>query len=140
MGDRIAVMSGGVIKQLGTPKEVYENPQNVFVASFIGAPAMNVVPAAAIGAGGSGLLAGLRPEHVGVANGAHGDEVRFDGRVEAIEYLGEEQLVHALVGDETILAKVPTDVAIAPGEQKTFSLPRRHLFLYDAATEERVNR
>jgi multiple sugar transport system ATP-binding protein len=43
MGDRIAVMSGGVVKQLGTPKEVYESPQNVFVASFVGSPAMNLV-------------------------------------------------------------------------------------------------
>jgi ABC-type sugar transport system ATPase subunit len=138
MGDRIAVMSGGVIKQLGTPKEVFESPQNVFVASFVGSPAMNLVPAPVVDAGGSGLTAGFRPEHVQVANGRSGDDVGFAGRVDAVEYLGEEQLVHVSVGERTILAKLPTAVEISTGEQRSFSVPRRQLYLFDAETEERV--
>src|SRR5688500_19512963 len=73
MGDRIAVMSGGVIKQLGTPKEVYENPRNVFVAGFIGSPAMNLLPAPLVDAGGASVIAGFRPAHITVANGAGRD-------------------------------------------------------------------
>jgi multiple sugar transport system ATP-binding protein len=139
MGDRIAVMSGGVIKQLGTPKEVYESPANVFVASFVGSPAMNLVPAPVVDAGGSSLVAGFRPEHVVPANGAAGDGVQFSGQIEAIEYLGEEQLVHVRVGDQVVLAKLPTERTFSTGDQATFTIPRRRLFLFDAETEERVN-
>jgi ABC-type sugar transport system ATPase subunit len=139
MGDRIAVMSGGVIKQLGTPKEVYENPRNVFVASFVGSPAMNLVPAPLVDAGGSGLTAGFRPEHVAVANGAHGDSVGFAGRIDSVEYLGEEQLVHVLVNDRIVLAKLPTAQALSTGEQQRFTVPRSRLYMFDAETEERVN-
>ena len=64
MGDRIAVMKKGVLQQIGTPEELYTRPANVFVATFIGSPSMNVVPAAAIGIGGDGQLAGFRPEHI----------------------------------------------------------------------------
>ena len=140
MGDRIAVMSGGVIKQLGTPKEVYESPANVFVASFVGSPAMNLVPAPVVDAGGAGLIAGFRPEHVEPANGAVGDSIRFTGQIETIEYLGEEQLVHIRTGgDAVVLAKLPAESALSTGEQGSFTVPRRRLFLFDAETEDRVN-
>ena len=138
MGDRIAVMSGGVIKQLGSPKEVYENPRNVFVASFVGSPAMNLVPAPLVDAGGSGITAGFRPEHVAVANGASGDSVGFSGHIEAVEYLGEEQLVHVLLNDRIVLVKLPTAQPLTTGEQRSFSVPRDRVFLFDAETEERV--
>src|SRR5207237_1983878 len=64
MGDRIAVMNLGVLQQVGTPEELYENPTNVFVAGFIGSPAMNLLPASVIDAGGNDRTAGFRPEHV----------------------------------------------------------------------------
>jgi ABC-type sugar transport system ATPase subunit len=139
MGDRIAVMSGGVIKQLGTPREVYENPRNVFVASFVGSPAMNLVPAPLVDAGGSGLTAGFRPEHVAVANGASGDSVGFTGRIDSVEYLGEEQLAHVLVDERIVLVKLPTAQTLASGEQQRFTVPRSRLYMFDAETEERVN-
>jgi ABC-type sugar transport system ATPase subunit len=140
MGDRIAVMSGGVIKQLGTPKEVYESPANVFVASFVGSPAMNLVPAPVVDAGGSGLIAGFRPEHVEPANGASGDSITFSGQVETIEYLGEEQLVHVRTGGDTVvLAKLPAERPLSTGGQGSFTVPRRRLFLFDAESEDRVD-
>jgi ABC-type sugar transport system ATPase subunit len=138
MGDRIAVMSQGVVKQIGTPKEVYESPQNVFVASFVGSPAMNLVPAPTVDAGGAGLIAGFRPEHIELANGA-GDSVRFSGRIDSVEYLGEEQLVHVQTRDSLIVAKLPSEGTLSMGEDHTFAVPRRRLFLFDAETEERVN-
>ncbi|HZG35039.1 MAG TPA: sn-glycerol-3-phosphate ABC transporter ATP-binding protein UgpC [Gaiellaceae bacterium] len=138
MGDRIAVMSDGVIKQLGTPKEVYEDPRNVFVASFVGSPAMNLVPAPIVDAGGSSLIAGLRPEHIEVANGS-GDSIRFSAQIGAVEYLGEEQLVHLVTKDTSLVAKLPAERQLSSGEERTFSVPRRKLFLFDRESENRVN-
>jgi sn-glycerol 3-phosphate transport system ATP-binding protein len=138
MGDRIAVMSSGVIKQLGTPKQVFEDPRNMFVASFVGSPSMNLIPAPVVDAGGSGLVAGLRPEHIDVENGS-GDAVRFDARVDSIEYLGEEQLVHIVTKETPLVAKVPAERRISEGEQRSFSVPRRKVFLFDAETQNRVN-
>src|SRR5919204_372792 len=63
MGDRIAVMNLGVLQQVGTPEELYEDPSNVFVAGFIGSPAMNLVPAPVIDAGGGGNTPGLPTQH-----------------------------------------------------------------------------
>src|SRR5438105_12460569 len=68
MGDRIAVMSKGVLQQIGTPEELYTRPANTFVAKFIGSPSMNLLPSAGLGLGGAGQLAGFRPEHVQLGN------------------------------------------------------------------------
>src|SRR6266699_3707133 len=78
MGDRIAVMKLGVLQQVGPPEELYREPRNLFVAGFIGSPAMNLVPATALGVGGTDRVAGFRPENVQLGNGS-GDPVRFRG-------------------------------------------------------------
>src|SRR6266699_2006714 len=78
MGDRIAVMNLGVLQPVGTPEQLYEQPANLFVASFIGSPPMNLVPATALGVGGTDRVAGFRPENVQLGNGS-GDPVRFRG-------------------------------------------------------------
>src|SRR6202000_915322 len=97
MGDRIAVMRKGVLQQIGTPEELYTRPSNTFVATFIGSPAMNVVPAACVALGPDSLLAGFRPEHVQI--GAGGDDCfRFEATVEVVEYLGDERLGHLRLG------------------------------------------
>ena len=85
MGDRIAVMSQGVLQQIGTPVDVYTKPANTFVATFIGSPSMNVLPSDALGAGigGSGRLVGFRPEDIELARRAAGSRsrrLRRDGR------------------------------------------------------------
>src|SRR5580704_13564964 len=69
MGDRIAVMRRGMLQQIGTPEELYTRPANVFVATFIGSPSMNVLPAPAIAIGSDDHLAGFRPEHVSLGAG-----------------------------------------------------------------------
>jgi multiple sugar transport system ATP-binding protein len=135
MGDRIAVMRQGVLQQVGTPEELYTTPTNVFVGRFIGSPAMNVVPASFIeGAGLSGQLAGFRPEHVSVGNGRP-DAVHFAATVEVVEYLGDEQLVHLAARDQSLLAKLPVERRLAPGEEQQFSIARDKLHLFDADTE-----
>ncbi len=64
MGDRIAVMRKGILQQIGTPEELYTRPANIFVATFIGSPSMNLLPAETLAVGGAGELAGFRPEHI----------------------------------------------------------------------------
>jgi ABC-type sugar transport system ATPase subunit len=84
------------------------------------------------------MIAGFRPEHVQLANGA-GDVARFTARVEAVEYLGDEQLVHLTTREKPLVAKLPTDKVVSSGEERTFVVARGKLFLFDAETENRVN-
>jgi ABC-type sugar transport system ATPase subunit len=138
MGDRIAVMKLGVLQQVGSPEELYRDPRNVFVAGFIGSPAMNLVPAEILdGADGDGRIAGFRPEHVDLANGRP-EGVAFDARVEVVEYLGDEQLVHLIRKDTAIQAKLPVEAQLGAGQELKLTVPRDKLLLFDAQTEERV--
>jgi multiple sugar transport system ATP-binding protein len=138
MGHRIAVMRSGVLQQVGSPQTVYEDPKNVFVAGFIGSPAMNLVPAPVIdGVGGDDRIVGFRPEHIRVGNG-HVDGVSFPARVEVVEYLGDEQLVHMSRKDLSLQAKLPVEQRVQLGDELTFTVPRDKLFVFDAQTEERV--
>jgi multiple sugar transport system ATP-binding protein len=138
MGDRIAVMNLGVLQQVGSPEDLYRNPRNVFVAGFIGSPAMNLVPASIVGGlGGDDRVVGFRPEHIELGNGRP-DVVSFDARVEVVEYLGDEQLVHLTRKDTPLQAKLPVEENVSGGQELTFTIPRDKLLLFDAQTEERV--
>ncbi|MGZ4402142.1 MAG: ABC transporter ATP-binding protein [Gaiellaceae bacterium] len=138
MGDRIAVMKLGVLQQVGAPEDLYRDPVNVFVAGFIGSPAMNLVPAESLdGGGGRGRIAGFRPEHIDVSNG-HAPGLDFTARVEVVEYLGDEQLVHLRRDDMSIQAKLPVDENVSSGQDLKLTVPRDKLLLFDAQTEERI--
>src|SRR5438876_1866071 len=114
MGERIAVMSNGLLQQAGSPEELYENPANIFVAGFIGSPAMNLVPAPTVDGGGTGRIVGFRPEHIDV--GGQGDGLRFNADVEVVEYLGDEQIAHLLVKDTPVVAKLPVEERLTSGQ------------------------
>ncbi len=138
MGDRIAVMNRGVLQQIGTPEDLYRNPHNVFVAGFIGSPAMNLVPAPLVGTAGADQIAGFRPEHIELGNGRP-DSVHFHARVEVVEYLGDEQLVHLTLRDTPVRAKLGVDERIERGVEMEFSIPRDKLHLFDAETQKRFS-
>jgi multiple sugar transport system ATP-binding protein len=138
MGDRIAVMNFGVLQQVGSPEDLYRDPRNLFVAGFIGSPAMNLVPADLLdGVGGHDRIAGLRPEHIDLGNGRP-DAVHFDARVDVIEYLGDEQLVHLTRRDTELQAKLPVDERLSLGEERTFTVSRDKVLLFDPETQERL--
>jgi ABC-type sugar transport system ATPase subunit len=142
MGDRIAVMNAGELQQVGTPEELYERPANLFVAGFIGSPAMNLVPADVFdGVGGKDRIAGVRPEHIELGDGGD-NALSFSARVEVVEYLGDEQLVHIVKRDTPLVAKLPVERRLTAQEQKelTFSIPRARLHLFDAETGEAAGR
>jgi ABC-type sugar transport system ATPase subunit len=135
MGDRIAVMRSGVLQQVGTPEELYTRPANLFVAGFIGSPAMNFVRAAELGGIDPGRVVGFRPEHVQL--GKDGG-VEFSARVEVVEYLGDEQLVHLALRETPVLAKLPVEQRVASGEELACCVPREKLHLFDEQTERAV--
>jgi multiple sugar transport system ATP-binding protein len=138
MGDRIAVMNCGVLQQVGTPVELYREPRNLFVAGFIGSPAMNLVPASLLdGLGGEDRIAGFRPEHIDLGDGRP-DAIHFDARIQVIEYLGDEQLVHITRRDAELQAKLPVEDELALGQERTFTIPRDKVLLFDRETEDRV--
>jgi multiple sugar transport system ATP-binding protein len=137
MGDRIAVMSKGVLQQIGSPEELYTRPANTFVAKFIGSPSMNLLPSAALGVGGTGQLAGFRPEHVELGNSRSGT-VHYEATVEVVEYLGDEQLAHARLGDHDVLVKLPVEPRLEAGRQQTFSVPLHKVLLFDEQSTHAV--
>ena len=140
MGDRIAVMNDGTLQQVGTPESVYVSPRNVFVAGFIGSPAMNLVPGGdLLGAGSSGQIVGFRPEHVRLGDGGR-DGVRLSAHVDVVEYLGDEQLLHFAVKDHMLLAKLPVEPRVASGSNVTLTIPRDRLHLFDAESGEALSR
>jgi multiple sugar transport system ATP-binding protein len=137
MGDRIAVMSKGVLQQIGSPEELYTKPANTFVARFIGSPAMNLLPSGALGVGAGGKLAGFRPEHVALGDGRP-NAAHYDATVEVVEYLGDEQLAHLRLGDYAVVAKLPVEPRLEAGRQETFSVPLQKVLLFDEESTQAV--
>jgi multiple sugar transport system ATP-binding protein len=133
MGDRIAVMRDGVLQQIGTPVTLYTEPVNTFVARFIGSPAMNLLPAPLLGLGTDGQLAGIRPEHVSVVM-ADDAGVAFEAQVEVVEYLGDEQLIHAVLRGHPLLVKLPVDVPVPSNGVASFTVAADKVRLFDATT------
>jgi multiple sugar transport system ATP-binding protein len=161
MGDRIAVMSKGELQQVGTPLEVYEKPSNLFVASFIGTPPMNLIPAtladgmvatsgfrfpvpqafraAAAAGSGSKLVLGIRPENIREAiREGSGGTVPVTAKVEFVEPLGHEVIVHGRVGDDLVVAKVDPHRAPKMGSMVDLVVEVEAVHLFDAATEKRL--
>jgi ABC-type sugar transport system ATPase subunit len=138
MGDRIAVMREAVLQQTGTPEELYTRPVNTFVATFIGSPAMNIVPAPALGLGADSLLAGFRPEHIRVGSAQNGS-VGFEAVVEVVEYLGDEQLAHLRLGDRSLVAKLPVAERVEPGTTTSFTVARETVLFFAADSGVRTD-
>ncbi len=146
MGDRIAVMNHGRIVQVGRPQEVYSNPRNTFVASFVGSPAINLLagrivgngavmdeqfalPLAGPAAGEGAYTFGIRPEDVAVESGAP-----VEGRVHDIENHGIEKIVTLRVGDHLLRAAVPARVDVRIEDAVRFGWNPDKVMLFDAET------
>jgi multiple sugar transport system ATP-binding protein len=160
MGERIAVMSNGVLQQVGSPPALYDNPVNVFVAAFIGSPAMNFATAkAAEGAlklgnatlelsgppakvaehhKGKDLLIGFRPEDLQLDGHDGSGAMRIPANVDVVEYLGHEELLHAQAEGHEIVALVPSDKKVRVGDRVEFAVAMDKLHVFDPETEERV--
>jgi ABC-type sugar transport system ATPase subunit len=136
LGDRIAVMDRGRLQQLGTPDDVYRRPRNVFVARFVGSPAMNLVPGPMVGQA-AGVIVGVRPELLRLADtGSNG--MRLDIVAEIVETLGSDVYVHGTAVGETIVARLPGNVQVSPGERVSLTVAPSEVHLFDRETGERL--
>jgi multiple sugar transport system ATP-binding protein len=148
MGDRIGVLNHGRLVQVGTPHEVYNNPRDTFVASFVGSPAINLVRGDVRGGravvtptsfelpldarhrtGGGSFTFGVRPEDITVAPGAP-----VEARVHDIENHGIEKILTLRAGDHLVRAAVPARVNVAVEEAVRFGWKAEKVMMFDAAS------
>jgi multiple sugar transport system ATP-binding protein len=164
LGDRVVVMKGGLVQQVGEPLELYNAPVNRFVAGFLGSPAMNFAPVR-LSNGKDGLRAdnpgfgidvpaeirprlqayagrevimGIRPEDLQVANGSHPPGLCFDAMVEVVERLGAEILLDLQVGEQTMVAAVEPSIRAKRGDKLRFALSPERLHFFDTNSEAAI--
>ena len=154
LADRMIVMNAGIVEQIGRPIDVYSDPASVFVAGFIGSPAMNFLPGKRVGdevdVGGDVRLAlppelrgvaleaitiGIRPEHL-VSGGASGPTFHFT--VQTVEALGADSLVHGAFGNGWLVARVDAHDTPALGAALAFSVMPGKLYFFDSTTGKRI--
>jgi sn-glycerol 3-phosphate transport system ATP-binding protein len=154
LADRMIVMNAGIVEQIGRPIEVYDNPASIFVAGFIGSPSMNFLPGKRVGetvdvgggvsvplpaelrgAAPEAVTVGARPEHF-VAGESGGPVFRF--KVETVEALGADSLVHGAFGGGTVVARVDGHLTPEPGTALTFCVMPGKLYFFDTATGKRL--
>ena len=159
MGTRIAVMSDGLLQQVGTPQALYDKPVNRFVAGFIGSPSMNFIDVTLNGAGegatlqgadfsvplpsrfrdavgptsGRKLIAGIRPEHLDLG-AVPGEAATIQVKADVVEYLGNEELLHVTAGTKELVAVVGTEHQVRPGDVVNLVVSLDKLHLFDAET------
>jgi multiple sugar transport system ATP-binding protein len=154
MADKIVVMDDGRIEQVGSPMELYDHPKNVFVAKFIGSPAMNLIQGTVVrsdgapgveanghllpvgaesGAGdGQAVIYGIRPEHLDIADDG------FPARVSVVEPTGSETLVFLRFGETDIVAVLRDWQDFEPGQTVHLRPRAERAHLFDVATGARV--
>jgi multiple sugar transport system ATP-binding protein len=134
MGDRIAVLDHGRVRQIGTPTEIYDDPADRFVATFVGAPPMNLLER-------NGGTLGFRPENFlprDMIDNGNGGISEFSFRVDRSEYLGSERIVYGVIegfDTQVITAKLPpahvAEESIRPGEWHAFAVKNNALRYFD---------
>ncbi len=160
MGHRIAVMSDGVLQQIGTPQEVYRRPANVFVATFLGAPPMNLISGALVADGGAwrfrgpnidvplstevlsppeleheveasgDVQFGLRPEHFRI--GAPGDAGGIAGRVQFLEPVGSDLYLTVEAGGTSVQVRTDPDSPLQVGDNLSLTFDSRRVHVFGA--------
>jgi multiple sugar transport system ATP-binding protein len=122
MANRIGVIEKGVLVQVGSPRQIYSDPRNVYVATRLGQPAINLIPAGLIPAGSmpaGSKTVGARTEHLRIAKASNGSA---EGKVEWIEHLGDQNHLHIRVGEHRIVTLTDPDVGLAGGDMVSLAL------------------
>jgi len=165
MGARIAIIHEGALQQVSDPQEVYQRPANLFVASFIGSPAMNFFPselrlhdgrlmahcgdarfplseeqARALAAlEGSKAIVGVRPEHIQPEwEAEESSEASLNVVVDTVESMGHEQHVTFSAGDTTVVARLDAERSLREGERLRLRIDRAHMHFFDPDTGRRI--
>jgi len=155
MATHIAVMKDGIIQQFGTPADIYQRPANTFVATFMGSPAMNLIPAQValhdqtpclqLGAArlplpsgitgsalhnGRQIMLGLRPEWIRPAGA--GDSIVFDMQVEVVEPTGPDVYASLTLENHALMARLPAASTLNPGQIMRFAVDYERAIVFDA--------
>jgi len=158
MGDRIAVLNGGALQQLGTPLECYHQPANQFVAGFIGSPSMNFIeleynPQTGVGRRGEityevsaeqssqlgergRVTLGIRPEDIELATEA--GPATVVASVDVVEPMGRENLLHVSIAGDEAVASVSGEYDISIGQEIRLRFPRDRIHMFDSDTGETI--
>ena len=155
LADRIVVMKDGYVQQTGTPYQLYFEPENVFVAGFIGEPPMNFLRGKAQNGAmrfgdmkldlskklkdigkyeGKDLVFGFRPEHIKL--GSHENAYEITCNVELTEMLGDNTNVYVTAGQDQAILKVDSHDTPETDKEITFSIPYENVYLFDGETEK----
>jgi multiple sugar transport system ATP-binding protein len=158
MATKIVVLNKGRIEQVGTPLDVYDRPASTFVATFIGSPAMNLLPAKVAGVDGAvrvtGLdfeaelwagdspeievLLGARPEHLRVLAAGEHSAVGFRALVTNIEQLGHETILYGRADGADICVRRPRSADISVGDEIRLGIELDRLHIFEAASGRRL--
>jgi len=160
MGDRIAVMRDGILQQIDTPENLHARPANIFVAGFIGSPAMNFfpakqsgsteapvadagffqapLPAGKGGATGRDLVVGIRPEDIDATLTGQNGHIPVEAKVDVVEFLGNEFQLHLSAAGQAFVARVDTRTQTQPGASIRVGFDRSKLHVFDKETEEAI--
>ncbi|MFO3672374.1 ABC transporter ATP-binding protein [Pseudomonas protegens] len=164
LGDKVAVMKDGIIQQFGTPKQIYNDPANLFVASFIGSPPMNFIPLRLqrkdgrllalldsgqarcelpLGPQDAGLedrevILGIRPEQIALAAGEANGLPTIRAEVQVIEPTGPDTLVFVTLNGTKVCCRLAPDQAPEAGETLTLQFDPARVLLFDAQSGERL--
>ena len=132
LADRIVVLEFGKIAQVGSPRELYESPANLFVAQFIGSPRMNVIPASlvpSINLPQGAVSLGIRPEHISLVDSGSG---HISGAVDVLEYLGADTFLIISYGEtEKITVRVNGSSKLVPGDPVGLEFAENNLCYFD---------
>jgi multiple sugar transport system ATP-binding protein len=139
MGDRIVVMSAGKVMQIGTPKEVYHDSANTFVATFLGSPGMNLIEE-------NGFVLGFRPEQFVPAQSINGKKEahKFKFKVDRVEYLGADQLLYGTMTgsreEVQVVSKLSSEHAVEThaGDTYDFAVQKSQLRFFDKESGLRI--
>ncbi|AGZ36797.1 MULTISPECIES: ABC transporter ATP-binding protein [Pseudomonas] len=165
LGDKVAVMKDGIIQQFGTPQQIYNDPANQFVASFIGSPPMNFIPvrltkqegrllalldsgqarcelplgAASDTLDGREIILGIRPEQISLGAGEGNGLPGIRAEVEVTEPTGPDLLVFVTLNQTKVCCRLAPDVACRVGDNLNLQFDPARVLLFDAATGERLD-
>lgn len=164
LGDKVAVMKDGIIQQFGTPRDIYTNPANLFVASFIGSPPMNFIPATVVERDGLALVRldsgqglhelplgrmtpelrertvtlGIRPEQISTRPGQGTALPGIRARVQVTEPTGPDLLAFVTLNDTKVCCRLAPDVACQAGDDLDLALDASKVLLFDSVSGERL--
>ncbi|MGY4523931.1 ABC transporter ATP-binding protein [Pseudomonas sp. UBA4617] len=165
LGDKVAVMKDGIIQQFGTPQQIYNNPANQFVASFIGSPPMNFIPArlakqdgrllALLDSGqarcelplglaadeleGREIILGIRPEQIALGNGEGNGLPGIRAEVQVTEPTGPDLLVFVTLNQTKVCCRLAPDVTCQVGDNLNLQFDPARVLLFDADSGERLH-